>query len=82
MPTYSVTGPDRISFGIISADTPLDALCGIHADAFGPGRVRVDGDRLVFSSPDEQRLCAGIWRVVPLQQNGKRGGVEVTIPAP
>jgi hypothetical protein len=52
------------------------------AAAVGPGRVRVDGDRLVFSSPDEQRLCSGIWRVVPLARNGSVGGVEISIEEP
>jgi hypothetical protein len=44
--------------------------------------VRVNGDRLVFASPDEQRLCSGIWRVVEQARNGAVCRVEITIPEP
>jgi hypothetical protein len=44
--------------------------------------VRVAGGQLLFSHPDEQKLCAGTWRVVQLARNGPIGGVEIEIPEP
>jgi hypothetical protein len=84
MPAFVVTGPkgpESIDYGVVTASSPLGALCAVHADGLGPGRVRVDGDRLVFSSPDEQKLCAGVWRVVELARNGLAMRVEITIPS-
>jgi hypothetical protein len=67
MPAYVTRGPcgkEEIDYGVIAAPSPLKALHIVHADGLGPGRVRVDGDRLVFSSPDgaavvQRRLAGG-----------------------
>jgi hypothetical protein len=84
MPAFVVTGPppDYIDFGAVSARSPVDAVAAIHVDGLGPGRVRVAGDRLLFSSPDDQALCAGVWQVVRQGSNATRAVVKVEIAAP
>jgi hypothetical protein len=81
---YNITGPsgtECMNYEMIQARSPLGALFVLHTEALGPGRVRIDGDHLVFSSPEEQEICAGIWSVVECRYNG-RSSVEIAIPAP
>jgi hypothetical protein len=85
MPAYNVSGPkgrEEMDYGIVAASSPIQALQLVHADGLGPGRVRVEGDRLLFSSAEDQRTCAGIWRVVELAGNGGKSSVEISIPSP
>jgi hypothetical protein len=58
MPRYSVTGPDDMLYDWLVADSPLEALHKLHAEAL-PGAVRMVDGELVFSDPADQELCAG-----------------------
>ena len=77
---YRVTGPDNLPVEILGL-SPLLALKGIHAEAFGPRMVRVRDGELVFRDPTHQQLVAGIWRVERIT-NGDGHVVVVNIAAP
>jgi hypothetical protein len=83
MPRFTVTGPepDRIDFGPVLADTPLEALHLLHAEALGKEAVQIVDGQLVFSDPADQEMCAGAWTVVEFRRNGTAAS-EIPIAMP
>jgi hypothetical protein len=81
---FMVTGPlgrEALDHEWLVADSPLEALHRLHAEALGFDTVRLVDDHLVFADPADQEKSAGVWRVTAFQRNGSRR-VEITIPAP
>jgi hypothetical protein len=64
------------------ADTPLDALYQLHAEALGSDRVRLLEDVIVFATNADQLMCAGRWKVTACGRNGGEHTVVITIVPP
>jgi hypothetical protein len=61
MPRFTVTGPDDVDYGWLVADSPIEALHRLHAEALGPGAVcLVDGE---VGSADPNRSGYLRWLV-------------------
>jgi hypothetical protein len=82
MPRYAITGPDRMRYDWLVADTPPDALYRRHFEALGSDRVRLLEDVNTFADPRDQALCAGRWRVTACARNGAEHTVVITILPP
>jgi hypothetical protein len=52
-------GPEQIDYHNVGADSPLEALNRLHAEALGTKALRLEGDRLVFADPADRELYAG-----------------------
>jgi hypothetical protein len=78
MPRYAITGPepDAIDFGPVLADTPLEALHLVHAEALGERAVQIVDGQLVFADPADAEECAGSWTVTAF---GPAGAATTTI---
>jgi hypothetical protein len=70
LPRYTVTGPDQIEYPWINADSPLDALYRLHAEALGKAAVAIVDGQLVFANSADQEMCSGVWTVTEFRCTG------------
>jgi hypothetical protein len=72
-------GPEAIDYDWLTADSPLEALHKLHAEALGFDAVHLVDGHLAFANTADQELCAGAWRITdPAQRHhverGHRSG--------
>lgn len=63
-------GPEQIDYHNVGADSPLEALNRLHAEALGTKALRLEGDRLVFADPADRELYAGALGVTAVPTTG------------
>jgi hypothetical protein len=78
MPRFNVTGPepDAIDFGLVVANSPIEALHLLHVEALGAKAVQLVDGQLAFRDPANAEECAGVWSVTAF---GPAGSVVAEI---
>ena len=67
MSSYRITyKPDGVDYGIYDGETEAEALLAMYRDAgYGPDRVWIDGDDVVFDSDETRAMAGGVdaWTI-------------------
>jgi hypothetical protein len=74
-------GSEQIDYDNVGADSPIEALNRLHADALGTKAVRPGGDRLVFADPAGRESTRRHWEVAAEPTTGPDIAVTMEIPA-